>query len=157
MRSRSIAPQTWFFASIVSLIVVLFAFAAPAEPQVAADLRTGYHADAEEGIIGGGINSELGGRWDFNPNLEWVLVDGYDLWSVNADFHRDFGTSGPALWLGGGPALIVTDVGPVSDEDLGLNLLGGVGARYGSVRPYAQMKVTLADNSSSALLLGFRF
>lgn len=159
MRSRHIAAPTWLFAAVLSFVAILFAFATPAEPHTAADLRAGYHTDTEEGIIGGGINTDLGGRWDFNPNLEWVLVDGYDLWSVNADFHRDFSNSGPALWLGGGPAVLVTDFDrPGSgDTDLGLNLLGGIGARTGSVRPYAQMKVTLADNSSSALVLGFRF
>jgi hypothetical protein len=156
---RTPAPSTWFFAALTSLIAVLFLFAAPAEPKVAADLRAGYHTDTENGLIGGGVNADLGGAWDFNPNLEWVLVEGYDLWSVNADFHRDFAISGPALWVGGGPAVLVSDRNPYGPDHqgLGLNLLGGLGARRGEVRPFTQMKVTLADNSASSLVFGIRF
>jgi hypothetical protein len=159
MRTTRTVPHAGFIALCLSLIAVLFAFPTPAEPNVAGDLRTGYHADTENGLIGGGINTDLSASWDFNPNLEWVLVDGYDLWSVNADFHRDFGSTGPALWLGAGPALLVTELDPdgPTDKDLGLNLLGGIGAREGAVRPFAQMKVTVADNAASTLALGLRF
>lgn len=159
MRNSSISPRLSLVMALCTLTVLLVVFANPAEPHTSAEVRGGYHLDAEDGFVGGGLNTDLDSDWYFNPNFEWVLVDGYDLWSVNADFHRDFPTSGPALWLGGGPALIVTDSDGIgnSHSDFGLNLLGGIGAKTGSVRPFGQMKVTLSDNSSSSLAFGIRF
>jgi hypothetical protein len=159
MRSSNRSLRVFFTAVSGVLLLTLAIISAPAAGNVEGDLRGGYNTDVENGLIGGGVNADLGSSWDFNPNAEWVFVDGYDLWSVNADFHYDFNVDGPALWLGAGPALIVTDFDPSgpSDEDLGMNLLGGIGAKQGEVRPFGQVKVTLADNSSSAMAVGVRF
>ena len=153
------ATHSSLILALAALTVLLFGPTSPAEPHVSGEARGGYHLDAEEGLIGGGLNTHIGDHWYFNPNIEWVFVQNYDLWSINADFHRDLPTSGPAIWLGGGPAIIVTDpeFNGRRNSDFGLNLLGGVGAKSGSVRPFGQMKVTLSDNSSSSLAFGIRF
>jgi hypothetical protein len=53
-RHGHIAAGTWFVAMILSLIVVLFAFTAPAEPHVPGRVRGGYHGDTKIGLIGDG-------------------------------------------------------------------------------------------------------
>lgn len=160
MKTQHLVTKTSLIAVLALLTVMLFGLNSPAEPHTSAEVRSGYHLDAEDALIGGGLNTSMGDHWYFNPNLEWVFVEGGDLWSLNADFHRDLPTSGPAFWLGGGPAILVRDSGNPDrgdDADFGLNLLAGVGARTGSVRPFGQMKVTLSDNSSSSLAFGVRF
>ncbi|MEZ4654788.1 MAG: hypothetical protein R3E12_14685, partial [Candidatus Eisenbacteria bacterium] len=109
--------------------------------------------------------ADVGHSWDFNPNLEWVLTDGYDYLTVNGDLHYDFNrhSDGPAIWAGSGLAVIHTNVDrptPLSDNsntDLGVNLFGGVGAKHGSVRPFMQLKGRLADNTETSVALGLRF
>ena len=126
------------------------------------ELRGGYYSDVDEGFVGGGLLTSMGSGWDFNPNLEWVLVENADYMTVNGDVHYDFtrDSSAPAVWAGGGVALLHTETdGPrsVSDTDLGMNLFGGIGAKHGSVRPFFQVKGTLSDESETSLALGLRF
>jgi hypothetical protein len=148
----------------LAAVAVLALGVAPAGADVHPEIRGGYYMDQEEAFIGGGLNVSMSPYWYFNPNLEWVFVEGYDYFDVNLDIHRDLNTgSGPAVWLGAGAAIIFIDgndaVLPANDKstDLGLNLLGGVGAKYGAVRPFGQVKVTLSDNSESSLAFGLRF
>jgi hypothetical protein len=135
--------------------------ATTARANVDADVRGGYYTDAEHGFVGGGFLMSVAERWDFNPNIEYVFVDGGSLFTVNADIHRDMNSGGgPAIWLGGGPALIVRDSDePVAegDSDFGVNLMGGIGASSGSIRPFAQAKYTLSDASEASLAFGLRF
>ena len=140
----------------ISLVVP----AAQAESNFAVDVRGGFNADKEEGLLGAGILTGVGEAWDFNPNVEWTMVPNGSYFTVNGDFHRDFysTSSGAALWLGAGPALAVwrRDVGS-DDTRFGVNLFGGIGATHGSFRPYGQAKVMLANASEFSLALGARF
>ena len=136
--------------------------AGPTRADVAGDLRGGVYTDVGNGFVGGGVLTGVSRNLDFNPNLEVVLVDGYNYMTGNADFHYDLSTAGnTAAWLGGGVALIVVDYDWPrnwrSDTDVGLNVFGGVGARRGSVRPYVQMKGLIANNSEASLAVGIRF
>ena len=133
-----------------------------ATSQTDVEFRGGYYSDVEEGFLGGGLVADLGNSWDLNPNLEWVLTDGYDYLTVNGDLHYDFNaqSSGPAIWAGTGLAVVHTspDAPRGNDEtDLGVNLVGGVGAKSGSVRPFMQLKGRVADNSETSVALGLRF
>jgi hypothetical protein len=137
---------------------------AVARAGVDGDVRAGYYTDSEVGFFGGGLISSMGrgSHWFFNPNIEVAPSSGVDLFSMNADFHYDFAsTSGATWWAGGGPAVLVMhdeDAGTDdSDTDIGLNVLMGVGALGGEVRPFAQLKGVLADDSQLALTGGIRF
>ena len=138
----------------------------PANAQTAVELRGGYYSDVEEGFVGGGFLTDLGNAWDFNPNVEWVLVDGYDYLTVNGDLHYDFTSgrgSGAALWAGAGMAWVHTALDnrpPGADrtnDDVGVNLFTGIGARSGSVRPFMQLKGRIADDNETSFALGLRF
>ena len=125
------------------------------------EVRGGYYTDAEGGFLGGGLLTDISSTWYFNPNLEYVFVDGGTLFTVNADVHKDLNSgSGPAFWLGAGPALIVRDSdveGADGETDFGLNLIGGIGAKSGSIRPFGQAKYTISDENEASLAFGLRF
>jgi hypothetical protein len=89
-----------------------------------------------------------------------VLVDNGRYLTVNGDFHYDFYSRRRTfLWLGAGLAVLNRDPeGPAEgDTDLGLNLLGGIGARRGRVIPYAQAKVILKSDTEVVIAVGLRF
>jgi hypothetical protein len=144
---------------------------APARPAHAAEidfgLRAGIYSDADGGFVGAEALTSIGRRWFFNPNAELVFVDDGSLWSLNADAHYDLPTSANlAVWVGGGPALIFREVDrprgcprceEIDETDVGLNLLAGIGTKRGAMRPYAQAKVVLSDDTEAVLGVGLRF
>lgn len=125
------------------------------------DLRAGVYVDHEMVGVGGGVLTQVGdqARWFFNPNLEIAAGDERTLVGLNGDFHYDFHQSGnTSVWLGAGPAVLFED--PPSgdtDTDLGLNLLAGLGGTQGGVRPFAQLKGVVSDDSEVVLQGGIRF
>lgn len=125
------------------------------------DLRGGYNADVEDAFVGGGVLANLGDshRWYLNPNAEYTFMDDGDQFSLNGDVHYDFGaTPKTTYWVGGGPTLVRRDNDFTGDEtDLGVNLIAGMGARSGNIRPFAQGKVVLKDETEAAIAVGIRF
>jgi hypothetical protein len=125
------------------------------------DLRAGVYMDANAVGVGAGVLTPVSSdnRWFFNPNLEVGFGDNENLILMNGDFHYDLNQSNNmSVWMGAGPAVIVTDpsVGN-SRTDVGLNLLTGLSGTNGSVRPFAQLKGIVADNSQVVLQGGIRF
>ncbi len=162
MQHRTRCKSRGLVTIAAATVAVLASIPQRASSQTDVEFRGGYYTDVEEGFVGGGLISDLGNSWDINPNLEWVLTDGFDYLTVNGDVHYDFNaqSSGPAIWAGTGLALVHTspDVPRGNDEtDLGVNLFGGVGAKSGSVRPFMQLKGRVADNSETSVALGLRF
>lgn len=135
----------------------------PLRADVDGDVRAGAYTDAEGGMIGGGmlVDLEQSKHWFFNPNVELVFPDEGDLVTLNGDFHYDFAnTNRVTYWVGAGPAVLFSDddVGNDDNEtDFGANVLAGLGAMRGDVRPFGQVKVTVADDSEAVLLFGIRF
>jgi len=132
----------------------------PVRADIDADLRAGGYADVEGAMLGGGalVNLEPSNQWYFNPNVEVVFPDDSDVVTVNGDFHYDFPATKVAYWVGAGPAVRFEDPDFGDDDtDLGANLLAGVGARRGDVRPFGQFKVLFADDPEAALMVGVRF
>ena len=146
----------------VALLAMAAAPAARAE-DVDIDLRAGIYTDGSDGFIGGGVLWDVGKpqSWYANPNLEYVFVDNGDLFTLNGDVHYDFKVDAPfAVWGGGGPAILFfdTDNGDGDSEtDFGLNLLAGLGAKEGSVRPFGQVKLIISDDSQLVFAFGLRF
>ncbi len=149
----------WFVSTLAIAGVLLGA--ASARAGVDGDVRGGFNADTEDAFVGGGVLTNLGSttRWFFNPNAEVAFSDDRDQLQLSGDVHYDFNVS-PSMsyWLGAGPTLVHRDANRGSDDtDLGVNLLAGVGARSGNVRPFAQGKVVLKDDSEAAVAVGIRF
>lgn len=156
------------WASMAALAALFVVAAAPAAAQDwDFGVRGGYYTDVEEGFLGIEALVPLdtdGTVFFINPNLEWVFVDPGELWSLNLDGHWDF-WNGPtaSAWLGAGLAAIFREIevgrrGRSEDEtDIGVNLLAGLGARRGELRPYVQGKAVLSDETEFVIAVGLRF
>lgn len=149
---------------ILLTVAVLAVAATPAaRADVDIDLRAGIYTDGSDGFLGGGVLWDMGqrGHWMANPNLEYVFVDNGDLITLNGDVHYDLKVDAPfAIWAGGGPALLFADPDDEdadSETDVGLNLLAGIGAKEGGIRPFAQVKLIISDESQLVFGFGLRF
>jgi len=133
----------------------------PAKADIDGDVRGGVNADADGPFLGAGILTQIkSSPWFFNPNAEYTAGDEADVLSVNADVHYDFTTSTSwTFWLGAGPALVTYDpeFGEDDENDLGMNLLVGTGAKKGKVRPFIQGKYFAADNDQVLIAGGIRW
>ena len=135
----------------------------PAQAKTDFGVRGGTYSQADEPFFGAEALFGLGTaeHWQGNPNLEHAFMDSGDLTTVSFDFHYDFPSGAPySIWAGAGPTLIFRDrnfPGSQRDTDPGVNLLFGIGAKKGDVRPYGQMKVVVSDNSEAVLGVGVRF
>jgi hypothetical protein len=140
----------------------LFLIPSTAKADLDFGVRGGFYDDADAGFLGGELLWGVTRQWFFNPNLEYVFVDDGSLMTLNADVHYDFPTRSPFyVWAGGGPAVIFRDPdcrNCDSENDFGLNLLGGIGFGKGqALRPYIQGKVILSDDTEAVLAVGIRF
>jgi len=135
--------------------------AAVSHAAVDTDLRAGVFMDADAVGIGAGVLTPVtrDNRWYFNPNMEVAAGSRENIVTMNGDFHYDIPQrSSVSVWMGGGPAVLVTDPNDrPAHTDLGLNLLTGVGGTQGSVRPFAQLKGVVADQGQVVLQGGVRF
>jgi len=125
-------------------------------------VRGGAYTDAEEPFLGAEALFGVGAtqHWFGNPNVEHAFLEAADVTAVSFDFHYDFTTGEPyTIWAGAGPTMILRDRNAPgsSHTDAGMNLVFGVGATKGEVRPYGQMKVVIADDNEAVLGAGIRF
>ena len=151
-------------AGIVGLLIATLAMAAAgtARAAVDADVRAGIYPNADAVSVGGGVLANVGGsdsHWYFNPNVEVAMGDRRDIVAMSGDFHYDFASRNTtSFWMGAGPAVLVTDRQDAgTNTDLGMNVLTGVGAKRGQVRPFAQLRGTVADQSQVTIAGGIRF
>jgi hypothetical protein len=142
---------------------VLAAFVLMAAPVLAMDfgVRGGLYTEVDEPFVGIELLSKVGDRVYFNPNVEYVFVDGGKYGTFNFDAHYDLPTgSSPYVWIGAGLAFVHSNPdGPAeSDTNAHANLLGGIGfrTRGGSV-PYIQLKLITTDPSEFVVAAGIRF
>lgn len=126
-------------------------------------VRGGAYTEAEEPFLGAEALFNVGGsqHWFGNPNVEHAFIEGGDLTTLSFDLHYDFPSGQPyTIWAGAGPTVILRDRdtgGDDDDTDPGMNLVFGLGATRGEVRPYGQVKVIVADDSQAVLGAGIRF
>jgi hypothetical protein len=158
---RSIPKPLLLSAVATSLLLA----ASSARADVDFGLRGGVYSDASDPFAGVELLAPIGHSLYFNPNFEYVFVDHGDFFTLNFDAHYDFWSSPSAsVWLGAGAAVLYTDPGGPrgarngdSQTDFGLNLLAGIGARRGPLRPYLQGKVIVSDDSQAVIAVGIRF
>jgi hypothetical protein len=143
------------------VLCLISANSAFAEKYTTFGVRMGIYTSAEEIFIGGEMDTPLGRDVYFNPNLEFVLIDGGTLITFNFDFYYDIPTSASFnIWAGGGPAIVYTNPdGPRNSQtDLGINLLFGMGfPTSGTLIPYVQAKALMGEQDDFVLGFGVRF
>ena len=137
----------------------------PGQAKTDFGVRGGAYAENDKPFLGAEalFTVGTGQRWFGNPNLEHAFADSgsSDLTALSFDFHYDFPTGQPCtIWAGAGPTVIFRDRSAADnahDSEPGVNLVFGIGAKRGDVRPYGQMKVVVAENSEAVLGVGVRF
>jgi hypothetical protein len=151
----------YFYVGTASIILtVLFCTASvEANPGTKFGTRVGLYTDTEELFVGGELLSRIAPSLYFNPNVEWVAIDGGTFLTFNGDLHYAFPTRRNPIWIGSGlSALYVNPDGPRDgNTDLGMNLLFGLGFSRGPLVPYLQLKAIIADNNEVVLGFGLRF
>jgi hypothetical protein len=160
--TKKIILRSLFVRSAYLIVTLLLV--SPSLPN-AADfgVRGGVYPDEDQPFLGAEAVFDMtkSGRWFGNPNVEHAFVDRGDLTAVSFDFHYDFPGGAPyTVWAGAGPTLIHRDMNRPGDRnttDPGMNVLLGVGAKKGDVRPYGQLKAVLANDSEVVLGVGVRF
>lgn len=154
----------WFAIPFAGFAVV--ALCSMSLPRVAAagidpEVRAGVYPGAEAFSLGGGLLVPMGKRqpWNFNPNVEATVAGDDDFVALSGDVHYDFrGTTNMSVWLGAGPALFVYDrPGADNDTQFGMNVLAGIGGKRGQMRPFAQLRGTVAEDNRIAIAGGLRF
>lgn len=150
-------------ATLACLMVAITLVAAPRWTSAGtdADLRASVSPDDDAVAIGGGVLTDIGQNsgWHFNPNIELAFGDSRDFVAMSGDFHYDLrNQQRTAVWVGAGPAILMTNRSSGRDDtDLGVNVLTGIGAKHGEVRPFAQLRGTMSDDSRIAIAGGVRF
>jgi hypothetical protein len=150
------------FAVLALVALGMIAAAGTARAAMTADVRAGLYPNADAVSLGGGVLTGVGdsGRWFFNPNLDVAMGDRRNVVAMSGDFHYDVATRGHTqFWMGAGPAVLVSDWKdvPSSETHLGINVLTGLGAKSGTVRPFAQLRGTMSNDSQVTLSGGVRF
>lgn len=145
--------------AVVALMLGAFGSLAGAQTgQTYVGPRITYNFDYEEVAIGAQLGLPLTSALDFYPSLDIFLVDEGSLLGFNGDLKFRPGMTGSSpLYVGGGLNLSRRSINDRSDTEPGLNLFGGLEGRSGSIRPFVEVRATLADRSTVQLSGGLNF
>lgn len=145
--------------AVVALMLGAFGSLASAQTgQTYVGPRITYNFDYEEVAIGAQLGLPLTSALDFYPSLDIFLVDEGSLLGFNGDLKFRPGMTGSSpLYVGGGLNLSRRSINDRSDTEPGLNLFGGLEGRSGSIRPFVEVRATLADRSTVQLSGGLNF
>ncbi len=131
-----------------------------AVPATAGDfsVRVGAYTDVSRFFVGAEYRTPIQGRILVAPNFELVIPEEGSYFSFSADLHYLFPTQGPlAAWLGAGLGIYArSHEGGNDHTDVGLNLVGGLGLKT-ALRPYAQLKIVVKEDTALVLGFGIRF
>jgi hypothetical protein len=144
----------------IAAAILMLALAGSAGAQRTTQIgpRIGYDLDREETIVGLQMTTPIGRYVDFYPAFEYYLVDRGTLWTLSMDVKvHPAASSANWLYLGGGMDVTRRAVGTFEDNSSGLNLLAGFEAATGGVRPFGEMRFTLADQTTSRFTFGLNF
>jgi hypothetical protein len=161
MRDATSSARKRAIAMILGLAAtVLVPCAASADDRTLFGVRFGYYADSENPFAGAELLVPVAHRVYFNPNVEYVFVDGATYATFNGDFHYDFPSHRRAfVWVGAGLGVVYFNPeGPASsDTDVAANFLAGVGLSRGPVIPYFQFKLIAKSDTEAVFAFGLRF
>ena len=154
---------------VIAAAALALALTVPVEghAQWSLKMHGGYDLDAEEFLIGAGVEFSIPGAaisgvpltfapaFDYYPGLA-----GSSFFVMDLDAHYPFPAKGMSPYVGGGMYVSRTSVdfgafGRVSDTDVGLNIKGG--ATFGTssqVRPFTEARLRIGSVSTLTLKAG---
>jgi hypothetical protein len=145
---------------VLALAVVLVPAPGAHADDAVFGVRAGYFTKADGPMIGGEVLLRLAPRVYFNPNVEYVFIDGGTYLTFNADVHYDFPHRGNTyVWAGAGLGVVSVDpTGPAEETtDVGANFIAGIGFPRKGLIPYFQAKLIAKDDTEFSLAVGLRF
>ena len=147
---------------LIAAFVVFGTLVQTAQAQVGAGLNVQYGLDSEELQLGGELHLAVGAiqGLSFVPNVELYLIDEPSIAVFNANFHYAPSVSpGSALrpYGGLGAALVLVSQDGDSTTDVGVNLVGGINFRAGTLTPFVQLEFRAGDASDLSIGAGLRF
>ena len=120
-------------------------------------VNVGVSADPDQFYFGIGYETaELAERLRFRPNLEVGVGDGVTLITANFEFaYRIPVNKKPwSVYVGGGPALVISNSHDDTDAGGGFNILLGLAHRRGL---FTEIKVGVIDSPGFKFGVGYRF
>ena len=141
------------FATLVASLLLL---ATPANAQTFG-VRAGASADPDQFFFGGHYETKpLMKNLTFRPNIEVGFGDDQTLVAFNIEFVYwiDLNNKPWKVYLGGGPAAILSDSDNNTDFNGGFNLLVGAQHRGGL---FGEFKVGLIDSPEVKFTVGYAF
>jgi len=141
---------------VATFVLVIGLWAPRAEAQ-GVGLVAGVSADPDQFYFGVGYETaELLERLRFRPNLEVGIGDGSTLTTVNLEFaYRIPIQRKPwSVYVGGGPAFVLSHAHDDTDAGGGFNILLGVAHRRGL---FTEIKVGAIDSPNFKFGVGYRF
>jgi hypothetical protein len=141
---------------IASAVFVIGLAARPAQAQ-GVGVMAGVSADPDQFYFGVGYETEeLLERLRFRPNLEVGVGDDATLITVNFEFaYRIPIQRKPwSVYVGGGPALVISNSHDDTDAGGGFNILLGLAHRRGL---FTEIKVGVIDSPGFKFGVGYRF
>jgi hypothetical protein len=141
------------FATLVASFML---FATPANAQTFG-VRAGASADPDQFFFGGHYETKpLMKNLTFRPNIEVGVGDDVTLVAFNIEFAYwiDLNNKPWKVYLGGGPAAILSDKDDNTDFNGGFNLMVGAQHRGGL---FGEFKVGLIDSPDVKFTVGYVF
>jgi hypothetical protein len=145
---------------VKSVCIAMFGLMIGLAPRAQAQgvgLVAGVSADPDQFYFGVGYETaELLERLRFRPNLEIGIGDGSTLTTVNFEFayHIPIQKKPWNVYVGGGPAFVLSHAHDDTDAGGGFNILLGVAHRRGL---FTEIKVGAIDSPNFKFGVGYRF
>lgn len=150
--------KTTLLAITISALVSAPAFAQDFGEEWNWGARTGFYLDEGDAFLGVEAATPITDALWFNPNIEWVFIDGGDLATINADVTYTLDGDGDVFWWAGAGLAGVYENFAGSEFDLGFNVLAGAGYIIDDWLVYAQAKALFSDaDDDVAVSVGVRF
>jgi len=126
-------------------------------PQVGAHI--GYNFDFSEAVIGAQATFPVARQVDLYPSFDFYTVSGGSLWAVNLDgrFKPPMRSAYATLYVGAGLNIMHTSAAGFGNTDTHLNLLAGLEARRGPMRPFGEARLILGNGSAFQIQGGVNF
>ena len=148
---------------VLAAAALTLAIALPVQAHAQLSLNThgGYDVDAEEFLIGAGVEFSVAGLpLTFAPGFDYYPgLAGASFFVMDFDVHYPIQAKGINPYVGGGMyvsrvSVNLPTLGSISDTNVGLNLKGG--ASFGTsskVRPFTEARLRMG-NGSTVILKG---
>jgi hypothetical protein len=141
----------------IATFVLMIGLAAPRAEAQGVGLVAGVSADPDQFYFGVGYETaELLERLRFRPNLEVGIGDGSTVTTANFEFayHIPIQKKPWNVYVGGGPAFVLSHAHDDTDAGGGFNILLGVAHRRGL---FTEIKVGAIDSPNFKFGVGYRF